>query len=120
MKLTTLLSTTLQLLTITPALAYLEVTGAISIYGNLDLALSIDNGLTTCSSRWGSRIDQDGHFSLTCLSGYVYAFTQDGTMAWYANPVEAFSFTQQVDGELAEWSWDQKQFGCKTASGMRV
>ena len=54
---------------------------------------AIDNGLTVCHSDWGSRIDQDGHYSITCLPGYVYAFTKNGAKTWYANPINAFSWT---------------------------
>ncbi|KAF1944126.1 hypothetical protein EJ02DRAFT_464434 [Clathrospora elynae] len=54
---------------------------------------AVDNGLTVCSSDWGSRIDQDGHYIISCLPGYVYAFTKNGATTWYANPSNAFSWT---------------------------
>lgn len=112
MKLTTFLSVTLQAITITSTFACLETTGTISNTGVPGGIETIDNGLTTCSSDWGWRIDQDGHISLNCLSGYIYAVTLDASMAWYRNPVEAFSFTQAAStgGDII-W-WDDFYFGC--------
>jgi hypothetical protein len=107
MKLTTFL------LAITPAaLACLETTGSISTTGNPSSIQTIDNGLTTCDSDWGWRIDQDGHISLNCLANYIYAVTLDGSMAWYRNPVTAFSFTQEVAAEGDEFWWNDFYFGC--------
>jgi hypothetical protein len=112
MKFPGLFSITLQLLAVTPTLGCLHTSGVIGVPGGLGYAFSNDNGETTCTNDWGVRIDQDGHYSLTCLPGYVYAFSQDGSQAWYANPVQAFSWYQAPSAELNEISWDNWQFGC--------
>lgn len=100
MKLLTLLSGFLTF--IAPTL------GCLHVYGNIagDPVLgptvwgvfAVDNGAIVCSSDMGARFDQDGHFSMGCLNGYVYAFTKDGRTAWYKNPTIA-------PGN--EWSWLQ-------------
>lgn len=59
-------------------------------------AEAIDNGVVVCSARMGLRTDQDGHFSLGCLPGYVYAVTKDGKHAWFHNPQNRFEFDQSV------------------------
>ena len=110
MKLTIFVYTALELLTIAPALACLEATGSVSTSGNVDFIRVTDNGAITCNSDWGWRIDQDNHISLSCLSGYIYAVTKDGSLAWYQNPVNAYSFTQSVSGDLDEFYWDQFEF----------
>jgi hypothetical protein len=113
MKLITVFSATLQLFTIVPTLACLVVEGTIDIELNwLDYARVVDNGLLVCSNSWGVRIDQDNHYSLGCLPGYIYAVTTDGGMAWYRNPVTAFSFTQHHSNADSTWYFDTKQFGC--------
>jgi len=122
MNLKTLLSTATFAVSIVPTLACLQTAGVVGQYRSdgswhMDYAYTIDNGLTTCDTQWGYRIDQDGHFSLSCLPGYVYAFTLDGSFAWYANPVNAFSFTQTpyVDwttSVIVEWEWSDSYFGC--------
>ena len=112
MKSVGILSATLQLLAITPALACLHTSGEIDVPGGLSYAYSNDNGETTCTNDWGWRIDQDGHYSLTCLPGYVYAFSQDGYQAWYANPSESFSWIQDASGDLNIISWDNWMYGC--------
>jgi hypothetical protein len=82
------------------ALACLESLGAVSTSGNLQFARTIDNGLTTCDSNWGWRIDQDNHISLNCLSGYIYAVTKDGSLAWYRNPVSGSTFRKVLEMDL--------------------
>ncbi|KAH8794983.1 hypothetical protein F5882DRAFT_397310 [Hyaloscypha sp. PMI_1271] len=129
MKLFTTLATTLVFTL--PTLACLRVHGGIThdplpglsgIYG----VEAIDNGLVVCSVGMGSRIDQDGHYSLGCLPGYVYAFKKDGSFAWYANPVNAFSFTQNAQSntycchgacldkgakiDCTDYNWDETHF----------
>jgi hypothetical protein len=112
MKLTSLSLPILTFLLATPTLACLE------IYGVLDLtdagsefafALTVDNGSETCGERYGAvRIDQDGHWSLACAEGYVYAFTLDGTTAWYSNGINSWSFSQSVvnlDGGDGSYAW---------------
>ncbi|KAK6070016.1 hypothetical protein SCUP515_08694 [Seiridium cupressi] len=73
--------------------------------GNLVYAFSNDNGATTCTNDWGYREDQDGHWSLTCLPGYVYAFTKDGSRHWYSNGIYSFSWTSAVStaGHTIQW-----------------
>lgn len=110
MKLTTLLSTTLQLLAITPALACLEARGQVSTTGHVLSINVIDNGAVVCSDAWGWRIDQDNHISVNCLAGYIYAVKKDGSLAWYRNPVNAYSFPQLVAGGGDTLWWDQYEF----------
>lgn len=110
MKLTTILSTTLQLLAITPTLACLEARGQVSFLGDVLSINVIDNGALVCSDAWGWRIDQDDHISLSCLAGYIYAVTKDGSLAWYRNPVNAYSFTQTTSGDEFTFWWDQYEF----------
>jgi len=111
MKLSTALSTTLQFLVISPALAGLEAFGVITPQGTLGYAITVDNNETTCNSNWGWRIDQDDHYSLECLPGYVYAFTLNGATSWYSNGVLSWELQQatQTDGSGADW-WDTKNF----------
>ena len=129
MKLTTLVSSLLTLTT--PTLACLHVYGNIvgdpftddSAWG----VFAVDNGRIVCSSDMGARFDQDNHFSMGCLPGYVYAFTRDGRNAWFANPSNAYSWVQSnhpVEGNCygacddkhgvcicgKDYSWDQWQF----------
>ena len=80
--------------------------------GNLVYAFSNDNGQTTCTNDWGSRIDQDGHWSLTCLPGYVYAFTKDGSKHWYSNGINAYSWTVSATTGGHAISWVDWRFGC--------
>lgn len=126
MKLLTLLS---ALTLTTPTLACLHVYGNIAgdpfLGPSVWSVFAVDNGLTVCSSDMGARIDQDGHFSMGCLSGYVYAFTKDGRTAWYGNNGGgSFSFLQSnnpdkydcygacedkkgVCIQCTDYSWDQ-------------
>jgi len=71
---------------------------------------------TSCDVEFGpTRIDQDGHFSIACNGGRVYAFTVDGTTAWYNNGINAFRFTQDpipVPGNGARYEWHTYNFGC--------
>ncbi len=101
----------LPLLVAAPSLACLEAMGWVTSSGDLDFAQTIDNGQITCDSTRGSRIDQDGHISLTCNAGYVYAFTKDGKTAWYANPSQSFTLDLSPDTESAYVFWD-KNFFC--------
>ncbi|KAK9421648.1 hypothetical protein SUNI508_05578 [Seiridium unicorne] len=73
--------------------------------GNLVYAFSNDNGATTCTNDWGYREDQDGHWSPTCLPGYVYAFTKDASRHWYSNGIYSFSWTSAVStvGHTIQW-----------------
>ncbi|KAH7351333.1 hypothetical protein BKA65DRAFT_500203 [Rhexocercosporidium sp. MPI-PUGE-AT-0058] len=122
MNLKPLLSTAIFAVSVIPTLACLQTAGVVGQHRYdgtwaMVYAYSIDNGLTTCNTQWGYRIDQDGHFSLSCLPGYVYAFTQNGAVAWYANPVNAFSFTQNplvewTSNYVVEWEWSDSHFGC--------
>lgn len=111
MKLSALL--TAALIAAAPALACLETTGAIDLAGNVQRITAIDNGVLVCDSDWGHRIDKDGHISLTCKAGYVYAVTKDGSMGWYKNPTNAFSFKQVVGGSHQTFYWSEKRYGCK-------
>jgi hypothetical protein len=83
MKLTTLLA---SLLTVTtPTLACLHVYGNIIhdpvVGDSVWSVFAVDSGAIVCSSDMGARFDQDNHFSMGCLPGYVYAFTRDGRTA---------------------------------------
>jgi hypothetical protein len=119
MKLTILSSIALQFLAITPALSCLRTYGVITNSGGSDafvFALAIDNGAVVCSSSWGNvNIDQDGHFSLPCWSGYVYAMTFDGYTAWYSNGVQSWQLAQGIIPDINpgvwEW-WEDNWFGC--------
>ena len=89
-------------------------------------AEAIDNGVVVCSARMGLRLDQDDHFSLGCLPGYVYAVTKDGKHAWYRNPQNAFDWDQTVNVDrycchgacedkgvkisCTDYSWDMMRF----------
>ncbi|KAH6704084.1 hypothetical protein BKA61DRAFT_581332 [Leptodontidium sp. MPI-SDFR-AT-0119] len=46
-------------------------------------ATVIDNGVNVCPG--GARIDQDDHFSMYCLPGYVFAITKTASKAWFQN-----------------------------------
>jgi len=108
MQFTSILPIATLLLAIPATRACLWVNGEVS-GGNLGYASSTDNGEVTCNSAWGWRIDQDDHFSLTCVSGFIYAFTRDGTQAWYRNGPNAYAFTQQPSDE---GTWTEGLFGC--------
>ncbi|OBT40068.1 hypothetical protein VE00_09373 [Pseudogymnoascus sp. WSF 3629] len=110
MKLSALLPA--ALIAAAPALACLETNGSIDLAGNVERITAIDNGTLVCDSAWGHRIDQDGHISLTCKPGYVYAVTKDGSMGWYRNPTNAFSFKQVVGGSHQTFYWSEKRYGC--------
>ncbi|KAH6674812.1 hypothetical protein B0J14DRAFT_588194 [Halenospora varia] len=71
----------------TPALSCVLSSGSISAdplpgLSGIDAVL-IDNGAKVCDGP--AHIDQDGHFSLTCLPGYVFALSKRGTHTWYRN-----------------------------------
>ncbi|KAH8721498.1 hypothetical protein GQ44DRAFT_761877 [Phaeosphaeriaceae sp. PMI808] len=92
---------------------------------------AIDNGVTVCGGKIpGSWIDQDGHYSMGCLPGYVYAFEKNGNKAWFKNPSkkpgEEWSFLQHprsnrycchgacddkgVKLQCTDYEWDLTQF----------
>ncbi|PMD37805.1 hypothetical protein L207DRAFT_586135 [Hyaloscypha variabilis F] len=80
----------------------------------LDYAFLEDNGTRFCDSQvHGWYIDQDGHFSIRCTDDRIYAFTQDGTTAWYGYPGFSGSFQQNpwvVDHTT--FDWNVKEWGC--------
>jgi len=116
------------------ALACLQVSGQIRTTAgppSVDSSKVMDNGAEVCNAGGGVQIDQDGHFTLKCLPGYIYAFTTDGKQAWYRNPVNAFSFVQsvkperwgcfpQTDEPCAVVSWNQRMFGCPAVSSVEA
>ncbi|KAH8898310.1 hypothetical protein GQ53DRAFT_759562 [Thozetella sp. PMI_491] len=54
-----------------------------------------DNGSVVCGGPW--RIDQDDHYSATCIPGYIFAVSRTGVLAWYrTSPTSAYSWTQNV------------------------
>ncbi|OBT68030.1 hypothetical protein VE03_01453 [Pseudogymnoascus sp. 23342-1-I1] len=110
MKLSALLPA--ALIAAAPALACLETSGSIDLAGNVQRIIAVDNGVTVCDSDRGHRIDQDGHISVTCNPGFVYAVTKDGSMGWYRNPKNAFSFKQVVGGSHQTLYWSEKRYGC--------
>ncbi|KAH7342561.1 hypothetical protein BKA65DRAFT_478435 [Rhexocercosporidium sp. MPI-PUGE-AT-0058] len=113
MKLSTIAATALL---VTPNLACLEWRGQLTWvpflgYSGVD-GVVIDNGLEVCNSRWGWRIDNDGHPQFDCLPGYIYA--TDGVTSWYRNNGggawalrnAAWNPSQSV------WQWNTNAFGC--------
>jgi hypothetical protein len=114
MKVSTLTSFTLQLLAVQPIIACLIVRGSVNNEdGTVSFARITDNGLEVCSNGWGWRIDQDNHFSLTCLSGYVFAWTRDSTFAWYRNKdggTFSFNLNRHDDEDLTDF--DATLYGC--------
>lgn len=114
-----------------PTLACLHVYGNIAgdpILGpSVWSVFAVDNSQIVCSSDMGACFDQDDDFSMGCLPGYVYAFTKTGDTAWYANPVQAWSWTQANNPDrydcygacedkkgfcikCTDYSWDLWQF----------
>ncbi|KAH7401713.1 hypothetical protein DE146DRAFT_779905 [Phaeosphaeria sp. MPI-PUGE-AT-0046c] len=106
-----------------------KVPDIISGTGGIDAGCeAIDNGRVVCSAQWGSRIDQDNHYSISCLPGYVWAFTKNGAVSWYSNGVNSFQFDNDVKSEryccvgacddkgpkfsCTDYYWDKKLFGC--------
>jgi len=121
MKISNILSPSLSLLAISPSFACLHTYGELYLDNNLEYHLSwagaTDNGLDVCDTAWGdARIDQDGHFSLVCLPGYIYAFEPDGAQAWYSNGINAYSFKQGVacvpNTGCVYTTWQTYNFGC--------
>ncbi|KFY88751.1 hypothetical protein V500_06148 [Pseudogymnoascus sp. VKM F-4518 (FW-2643)] len=114
MKTTFIFPTVLILLR--PTVACLHAWGTIthSLWPGLSgiTAQVDDNGGRVCSG--GSHFDQDGHYSLTCVPGYVYAVTQDGGFAWYRAGSNAYSWIQPTSIDHEEvghlkntlYSWD--------------
>jgi hypothetical protein len=116
MKFLTLVPVTLGLFSV-PSLGCLHTEGyTLPGDGALVYAFSNDNGRTTCTNDWGSREDQDGHWSLTCLPGYVYAFTKDGSQHWYSNGVNAYSWWTTVSTGGHAMQWDDWRFDCNRKS----
>ena len=114
-----ILSASLSLVAISPSLACLHTYGQVLTdikrsYYKLLWAGATDNGLDVCDIEWGWRIDQDGHFSITCLAAYVYAFTKDGETAWYSNGVNGYRFVQVPNYVLntdRQYEWQTYNFG---------
>jgi hypothetical protein len=87
---------------LTPALGCVQAWGLTSEDDFVDLAVNAaltDNRGEVCSTAvyGGWRIDQDNHISVNCVSGYVWAFTQNSETSWYGYPGSAFSWSQNVD-----------------------
>ncbi|KFX96879.1 hypothetical protein O988_05131 [Pseudogymnoascus sp. VKM F-3808] len=110
MKISAILSA--ALIVAAPAFACLETVGSIDLAGHVQRITAVDNGVTVCDSDWGHRIDQDGHISMSCKPGFVYAVTKDGSMGWYKNPKNAYSFKQVVGGSHQTLYWNEKRYGC--------
>src|SRR6187549_1960169 len=101
MKLTTL---TLLLATIAPALGCLVIEGTIDMDADtVDYVRVIDNGALVCHAGLGVRTDQDNHYSVGCIPGYIYAVTKDGGFAWFRNHDRAYSFSQAHSQDLSTW-----------------
>lgn len=79
-------------------LACVQASGYISIdaIGELSVTGELwDNGGHVCSStQYGWYVDQDNHYSIRCVPGYVYAFTKDAKTVWYGYPRHSFSWNQ--------------------------
>ncbi|PVH72771.1 hypothetical protein DL98DRAFT_595714 [Cadophora sp. DSE1049] len=61
-----------------------QITNAGALSGLNGISATVtDNGLRVCDG--GSRIDQDGHYSLSCLPGYMFAVTKNAATSWYNN-----------------------------------
>ncbi|KAF2488781.1 hypothetical protein BU16DRAFT_544941 [Lophium mytilinum] len=60
-----------------------------------------DNGGVVCQGDIGT-IDQDGHYTIHCNPGYVWAFTQNLAHSWYGYGSASFQWDQHVD----TGSWD--------------
>lgn len=120
MKIFNILSASLSLFAISPSFACLHTYGEVHSdteerHWTVVWAGATDNGLDVCDTAWGNaRIDQDGHFSIPCLPGYVYAFTEDGLTAWYSNGINAFRFAQSPSSPEGgyDWTWQTYNFGC--------
>lgn len=73
-----------------PVMGCLLVAGEINDRSStLVWAFAIDNGDTVCNfgkSSYSYHIDQDGHYSLGCKPGYVYAVDRYGLQGWFQNP----------------------------------
>jgi hypothetical protein len=61
MKLTAIFSTSLKLLAVTPIIGCLETFGVVVKNTYLGAAFTIDNGLVTCDSNWGSQFNDEGN-----------------------------------------------------------
>jgi hypothetical protein len=61
MKLTTIFSTSVQLLAATPIIGYLETFGVVVENTYLGAAFTIVNGLVTCDSNLGSQFNDEGN-----------------------------------------------------------
>jgi hypothetical protein len=84
-----------------------------------------DNGSQVCGDPF--RIDQDGHYSASCIPGYVFALSKNGVHAWYGYGNNAFQWNQDVKIDhldcygacddrrgacvkCTQYSWDIKQY----------
>jgi hypothetical protein len=110
-------SAALSFITITPALACLQVRRGVidervPKFVRLQTVDVVDNGLLVCSADWDWTVDKDLHFSIKCLPGYAYAVTKDGTKAWYSNPKNNFSFYQTMTRTGYTVYFGQEIFGC--------
>jgi len=113
MKIISPFSIVLHSLIIAPALSCLFTYGVTDDSNDPDgfvYALTVDNGAVTCSSEYGSRVDQDGHLSMGCLPGYVYAFSLDGLTAWYSNGINSWELAQQPRDFSPVLVWYQSYF----------
>lgn len=90
MKFTIFTSATLVSLLTSPALACLHAKGSITVSPLPELSgisaevWDNDNDHPVCTGP--TRIDQDGHYSLTCRPGYYWAISKNGAYAWYGYP----------------------------------
>jgi hypothetical protein len=107
----------LTLMSLTPALACLHSTGSI-VHDPLGINSGIsatvtDNGGVVCTDA-NSRIDQDGHYSLGCIPGYVYAVTKDARTAWYGYGSVSFQFLQDPSSDSYDCygACDDKKGAC--------
>lgn len=94
-KLLVLLASAGQALACVHATGYIETDPNGSIGpNNGNFAQLWDNGDLKCQGT--PRIDQDNHYSLPCVAGYVYAYTQNLAHAWYGYGNNAFQWDQTV------------------------
>jgi hypothetical protein len=126
MKLRTFFVVAVNALSVTPALACLEVVGAADIttgslpwetFENVLYAYAVDNGVVTCDERFGISTDQNGNFALTCIPNFAFAFKKDLSFGWYSNPSNSFSFylnpyVSAAGGSTIQWTFDDRMFGC--------
>ena len=110
----------LSFFAVSPSLACLQTYGSVpgSVFPRVEYSLNwagvTDNGKDVCDTAWGAaRLDHDGHFSVPCLAGYVYAFKTDASTAWYSNGVSSYSVAQSPQGVGGlNFEWHNTYFGC--------